>query len=422
MSHAPVAPQAAAQAFVARQPILDRQRRVFAYELLFRRSGSVDETADPDVAAARVITDSMLTIGLDALAGDFKAFISVSKRLLLEGIPAILPPDRVVLELGADIEATDDVVSACRALRRAGYSLAIDDFVMTEWTAALVPLADYLKVDFAFASRAGARARIVPACEGRAAALIAKKVETRKAFDAAMHEDYALFQGFFFGQPEAAIGRHVSAEQVASINLLQALQDPNLAIDKLEQLIKQDPALCYRVLRTVNSAAFALRATVHSIREALVLLGCDAIRRWASVWTLLGLSEHAHPELITMAMTRARCCELLGGRMGGPDKAAEGFLLGMCSLLDAILGQPMDEILKGLPIDAVARAALLGEENHARRLLNCAVALERGYWVELDRLARVFKVDRMELAAVHAEALKWTRDLGRCINANSAGS
>jgi EAL and modified HD-GYP domain-containing signal transduction protein len=423
MPHTVTPSRAVAPAFVARQPILDRRRRVCGYELLFRHSADARYAAvDGDVATAIVISDSLLSIGLDTLTGGHKAFINVGRRLLLDGIPTLLPADRVVLELGADIDATDDVLAACRDLRRAGYSLAIDDFVLTEGTADLVPLVDFLKVDFVFARRAAARARIVPAAKACTAALIAKKVETIQAFDAAVREGYTLFQGFFFGQPVTTEGRKVPSHQIVNIRLLRALQEPDISVDRLEQLIKQDAELCYRVLRTLNSAAFALRATVHSIREALVLLGCDTIRRWASLWALVTIGEQAHPELVAMAMTRARCCELVGGRTGGSDAAAEGFLLGTCSLLDVILGVPMEALLGDLPLAADTRIALLGGQNAMRQVLECALACEQGQWDRAGQLARALNLDPADLAAAHVEALRWTRDLRLGMSASVTGA
>jgi len=418
MPQSAIAPPDVDQVFVARQPILDRHRRIFGYELLFRHAVDArSAVVDGDYATAHVISDSVLAIGFDTLVGSHKAFVNVGRRLLLEGIAEILPPNRVVIELGADVEATDDVIAACRSLRRAGYSLAIDDFVLTGGTADLVPLVDFLKVDFVFAARAGARARIVPKPEGCTAALVAKKIETPDKFDAAMREGYAFFQGYFFGQPVTTEGRDVPGHQMANVRLLHALQDPHLGVDRLESLIKQDAALCYRVLRTLNSAAFALQATVHSIREALILLGCDTVRRWASVWALLTIGDHAHPELLTMALTRGRCCEALGRRVGG-TVANEGFLIGACSLLDTILGRPMDVILRDLPLAPATRAALVGTENTERRLLDCAIACEQGRWDAADAAVRALGLTPSDLASAQAGAFQWTREMGRGIRAS----
>lgn len=398
------------QIFVARQPILDKSGRIFGYELLYRNAANAEDRmgVHEDYATAKVI-DGLYAIGFDVLTANRKAFINVSRRLLLEGIPAVLPRDKVVLELGADIEADSEVIDVCKQLRKDGYTLAIDDFTMNAWTAELVPLVHYLKIDFL---RAGeATARLPNLAPGEGPTLIAKKIETAEKFKEAVVGGYDLFQGFFLGRPVIKESRPVPAQHVASLRLMHALHDPDLSVHQLENLVKHDPALCFLILRTVNSAAYALRTTVQSIREALVLLGRDTVRRWASLWALAGLSQHAHAELLTMATIRARCCELLGASTGDDDAASEGFLVGMCSLMDAILEQPMPVLLETLPLPVRVRDALLGQDNSRRRILDCTVAYEQGSWDQCFELSRGAGVNPAVLPAAYAEALRWSNDL-----------
>jgi EAL and modified HD-GYP domain-containing signal transduction protein len=400
----------AGQVCVARQPILDKSGRIFGYELLYRQNSSAATRAgaNDDLATASVI-DGMFAVGLDVLTGGKKAFINVSRRLLLDGIPAVLPRDKVVLELGADIEADSEILAACRQLRQDGYLLAVDDFVMTAWTAELVPLAHYLKIDFLRTQDSAARLPMLAPGEGPS--LIAKKIETAEKFKEAVVGGYDLFQGFFLGKPVIKEARAVPAQHMASLRLMHALHDPDLSVHQLEELVKHDPALCFLILRTVNSAAYALRTTVQSIREALVLLGRDTVRRWASLWALAGLSQGAHGELLAMATIRARCCELLGASTGDDEAAAEGFLVGMCSVMDAILQQPMPALVASLPLPDGVRDALLGQENATRRLLDCTVAYEQGSWERCFELSQHAGVNAAVLPAAYAEALRWSNDL-----------
>jgi len=398
--------------FVARQPILDGGRRVFGYELRFHSmAGTRDGAAPDDYATARVISDGLLAIGLDNLIDGRRAFVNVGRRLLLEGIPAVLPPERVVIELSADVEADNEVLAACEQLRKSGYSISVDDFVMNEWTRDLVSFAQYLKVDYPSISDPEARASILASRGPKGPALIAKRIETLDAFETASRDGYSYFQGFFFGRPLILQGRDVPGHQLANLRLLRALNDPDLSVHQLEELIKHDAALCYRILRTVNSAAYALQTTVHSIREALILLGRDTVRRWASLWALAGLNEQAHAELVAMSTVRARCCELLGQSQGGEELGTEGFLVGMCSLLDAILGRPMAAVLADLPLADETRDALLGEDNRTRPLLECAIAYERGDWDRSAELVSRAGIKLTVLPIAFAEALRWSREL-----------
>lgn len=396
--------------FAARQPVLDASRRVKGYELLYRRTAgaSTSAGASTDVATASVI-EALFGIGFDTLTSGNRAFLNISRQLLLEGIPSVLPPDRVVLELGADIEADDDVLRACRELKQGGYALALDDFTPGERTAELVPLADYLKVDFQQTAESTAALRTT--LSNANPSIVAKHVETATAFQTAIDGRYDLFQGFFLGKPVLKAGRAVAQQHLSAIRLLHALHDPELTIHQIENLVRHDAALCFLILRTVNSAAYALRTTVETIREAVVLLGRDTIRRWASLWALAGLGRHTHSELLTMATVRARCCELLAASASEDHDPAEGFMVGLCSLLDAILEQPMPDLLELTPVSGNVRSALLGGDNTARRTLDCVVAYEQGEWDRCVSLGAAAGLNPAVLPAAYAEALRWSGEL-----------
>jgi EAL and modified HD-GYP domain-containing signal transduction protein len=400
-----------ANAFVARSPILDRNRRIFGYSLRVRATQPVSAPSGTEGLLGRLLAESVQTVGLDTLVGGRRAFMQVDRETLLNGLPPTLYSDRTVVELPGSIDADADVVAACQDLRRAGYSVAIDDFVLSDRTADFVPLATYLKIDASAPSAPEMRARIVACLAPGGAALIAKNVETLDKFEESLRDGFTYFQGFFFGRPMLAPRRNGSGAQIAHLRLLRALQNPDLSVRQLEELVKHDTALCYRILRTVNSAAFALQTTVHSILEALILLGTDSVRRWASLWVIAGLSEDAHSELVVMSAVRARCCEILAGTIGGEDAAGEGFLLGMCSLLDAILGRSMSEVLIDLPIGPETQAALRGQDNWKRRVLDCVIAYERGDWDKAIELASRTAIERTLLPVAHAEALRWSRQL-----------
>jgi EAL and modified HD-GYP domain-containing signal transduction protein len=400
--------------FLARQPILDRARRVFAYELLYRPSALAGESGTQATeASAKLISDAVLAFGLEALTHARPAFINVTRDLLLQGIPPTLPAKRVVLELLETIEADEEVVSACRELRRAGYRIALDDFSLTDRTAPLLAVADFVKVDFLQAANRAARHQVAEAGRAQGAALLAEKVETLEEFDLATNEGFDYFQGYFFGRPTVESAREVPADQIGYFRLLSALQDPDLSVRKLERLVEHDASLCFRVLRTVNSAGFGQATRIGSIQQALILLGMDAIRRWVSLWVLAGLNERAHPEVVDMASIRARCCELLALRQSGPDAAPGGFLLGMCSLLDAILARPMEWLLEQLPLPPATAAALRGDDTPGRRMLDCAIAYERGEWDRCVSLAARAGIDPAVLPMAHQDAVIWTSEFRR---------
>lgn len=410
MASSPTVFTAGPELFVARQPILDAARRVAGYELLYRRTAG-SRTAQPpsgDVATASVI-ETLFSLGFDTLTGGRPAFLNISRQLLVDGIPAVLPAGRVVLELGPDVRPDDDVIRACRELKASGYALALDRFTADDRTASLVPFASYLKIDLeTLAQRA-----VPPSGPAACPLVVATGVETAGDLQQASTGGGDLFQGFFLGKPVMKGTRAVSAQHVAGVRLLHALHDPDLTIAQLDDLVSHDPAICFLILRTVNSAAYALRTTVRSVREALVLLGRDTVRRWAALWALAGLGRHTHSELLTMATVRARCCELLAASSGDDEAGADGFMVGLWSLLDAVLEQPMSDLLASTPVADSVKDALLGADNQARRTLDCVIAYEHGEWDQCASLAESAGVDADVLPTAYAEGLRWSTELKR---------
>jgi EAL and modified HD-GYP domain-containing signal transduction protein len=394
--------------FVVRQAIFDRHRRVVGYELLLRPLSAPEGGASSiERTSARVLTDGVLAIGLDTLTAGKLAFLTVSRRMLLEGVPEIQPANKVVIQLACDVEADAEVVAACTALRERGFALAIDDFVPTPWISDLLPMVQYVKAGV-HGIDAQTRSRVITDQGSGGPALIAKDVDSMVVFDALAEGGCRFFQGPFLGHPTVKPGRAVPAQQLIYLRLLKALNDPNLSVHELDELVKHDAALCVRILQTVNSAGFGLRTTVSSIHEALILLGRDIVRRWASLWAIATLSDRTPTELVLIATMRGRCCELLGESLGD-EIAAQGFLLGLCSMLEAILERPMADAIAELPLDPEIRRALLGADNRLRRLLMCVTAYERGQWDEAVAIAKAIGIDPNQLPTAYADALNWSR-------------
>lgn len=397
-------------AYVARQPILDSSGRVFGYELLYRAAADATSCDDVrDLAAARVLSDAVLTLGLDTLTGGRRAFVNVTRHMLLNELVTVMSPDTVVVEVLEDVVVDADVVAACARLRERGYSIALDDFRLRAGADALLPYANYVKVDVL--STSNEERRCIEAAMPAGVKLVAEKVESADVFEDARGFGYELFQGYYFCRPTTFSGGALSARRLAYARLLAALSQTDVSINNIEDLIKHDASLTYRVLRCINSAAFGVRREIQSIRQALVLLGLDQVRKWASVWALAGLNGGSSAELVTIAILRARSCELVATSALGPERASEYFLLGLCSLIDAMLGQPMNAAVADLPLSENVRQALLGESNTARGILDAVVAYERGEWDEAARIASTVSVGAERLPLAYSDALKWAREL-----------
>lgn len=392
---------------VARQGILDAKGHVIGYELLYRDGPhETSGAADGDFAGARLLADAVLDLRLDTITDGRTAFINLTRSLLLNGAATLLRPDVAVFELRDDIVVDGDVLEACRSLSSSGFRLVLDDFRPDSKAEALLAFAAFVKVDVTKVAKDDVFL-LVKHLAARGLPLIAVHVDTRETFTWAHEAGCSLFQGRYFCQPEMRSGGAVSSH-ASHLRLLSALNQPRLTMDELEELVKQDAVLSLRVLQCINSAAFAIRREVRSIREALVLLGMGPIRKWASVWCLAKLNAGGTSELATLAMLRARACELLAEDVADID-ANEMFLVGLCSLLDAMLGLPMHEALADLPLSEPARNALLGERNPLRAILNAVMAYEVGSWEQA--LTSEFVTDELILPRAYSSALVWAREL-----------
>jgi c-di-GMP-related signal transduction protein len=392
-------------AFVARQPIFDRKLGVFAYELLFRSGpdSCFPANTDTDFASSRTVSDVVSLIGLDTMVRGKRAFLNVSRHVLVNDLAMALPRNRVVVELLETIEPDDEVLAACRRLKKAGYMLALDDFVERPHDAALVAMADFVKVDFR-SSTPASREQLARKFARRGIRMLAEKVETRDEMTTAMPAGYTYFQGYFFCRPTIVASKDIPGFRLNYLRLLRELNRPDVNVHKLDDIIKQEMSIAFRVLRLVNSVAFGTRKRIESIREALVFLGLDIVRKWTSVWALAGLGHDKPAELVVNSVIRGLCCETLAEHTGLANRAPELFLLGMFSMLDAIMDRPMEEVLATISIPDDVRSGLVTGEGPLRAVLDLTIAFERGDWNACVSLAAKLAVAEDDVATAFHEA------------------
>lgn len=392
--------------YVARQPIFDRQEEVFGYELLFRDGWeNCFRSSDPE-GAARSTLDSSLFFGLDALCEDRYAFVNCTHDVLLD-FASLLPPRQTVIEVLETIKPEVAVHEACQRLRQAGYLIALDDYVADDPRESLTTVADIIKVDLRQV-RPEQQAKLVKRLGGQHR-MLAEKVETRQEFQATRAMGFVYFQGYFFCKPEVMAARDIPANRVNYLRMLQAAARPELDLREIEQLVKSEAALCYRLLRYLNSALFSFANEIHSVRHALGILGEREIRRWMRLVATIGAGGDKSSELVRTALVRARFCELLAPKVqhGGCDF----FLMGLMSLMDAILEIPMSEVLAKVPIDRPIKAVILGQSSHLRTIYRLMLARESGEWEAVDELAKLLHLDREELGAAYWQAMQWVRQV-----------
>jgi c-di-GMP-related signal transduction protein len=397
--------------FVARQPIFDASHHLFAYELLFRSGPEnyFSPAGDPAVPTSRVISSGMF-VGLGTLTAGKPAFINFGREALLSGLCYALPPARTVVELLESVTPDEAAVTACRQLKAKGYRIALDDFEDRADYGPLVDLADFIKVDV-LAMTGAQCAALGRRYGGSAHKVLAEKVETREAFSQFAGYGYDYFQGFFFSRPTIVSSKTVPAYRLNYLRLLQALNEPDTDIRQLEEIVKKEVSLSFRLLQRVNSAAYSFTQTTQTLRHALVLLGEREIRMCATIWALANLAKDTPSEIIVCSTLRGRLCEMLAASAGLPDAASNLFLVGAFSLLDVILQRPLEEVVADLPVSEDVRAALAGEPNRLRSVLDMVMAYERGDWERSAALAAETGVEDGRLPDLYVQAIQWTREV-----------
>jgi c-di-GMP-related signal transduction protein len=368
--------------FIARQPIFDKRLQVYAYELLFR--GGPQNFFQPSRnASSSVIADSITLFDLQHLTGHARAFVNVDGLALKLGVARLLPPERIVVEILETVEPTEEIVSICRDLRAAGYVLALDDFTDQPKWAPLVELAQFLKVDFQLLNGDGRKLLSQKYGNGKMA-LLAEKVETEQELTEARHLGYSYFQGYFFCKPSMIETREIPGDKLLQLQLLNAVAAPELDYAEIEELLKREPSLLYRLLRYLNSPLLGLRTEVHSIRQAISLLGENEFRRWVSIFAVVAMSAGKPPELVRTALTRGYFCEEFSGPAGMGEKRSSLFLMGLLSITDALLDKPIAEVLRALPVSQEVKTALVGGENRLRDVYELLLSLERAEWSRIS--------------------------------------
>jgi c-di-GMP-related signal transduction protein len=393
---------------VARQPILTSEEKIFGYELLFR-DGVEDFFRNPDPdAASRSTLDSSMLMGLDMLCDGRRAFINCTREILLKDYVTLLPPAQTVVEVLESVPADDLVVAACQRLKEGGYMVALDDFRPDDPRERLTELADILKVELN-CTTPEQRAAMIKRYGPWRCRMLAEKVETREEFLATRKAGFVYFQGYFFRRPEVMQAREIPANRVNYVRMLQAVSRPELDVREIENVLKSEASLCYRLLRYLNSAMFTFSSEIHSVRHALSILGEREVRRWIRLVATLGAGQHRSSELVNSALTRAHFCELLSPKINHGD--SDLFLMGLLSLMDAILETPMPRILENVPLDRETTAVLLGDASRLSPVYRLMLAQESGEWQNASKLAHELHLSESEVAECYWQAVQWARQV-----------
>ena len=396
---------------VARHPILADHEKVLGYELLFQQDGSEPYASSDMESVACAIIDALSLIGLDVLCDGRAAFIDCTHQMLLMEYFALLPPE-VVIESHESVPADEAVITVCQRLKQGGYLIALDNFVPSDAQEPLVPYADFIKIDIKKVSPEDSAAMVLRYAN-KQCRMLAQKVETRQDFAVAKRGGFTQFQGYFFRHTEQLPARHIPANRMTYLQLLRAISKSEMDFAEIEDLVKREPSLCYRLLRYLNSPLLGVSSPVLSIRHALNLLGERELARWIRMASAMAMGEGKSSDLVLSSLVRARFCELIAPKV--EHGKSDLYLMGLLSLMDAILEVPIGVVIDELPLDHEIKEQLVGGKSGKKTILSpiydLMVAREAGDWEKVTELGKDLNLSLYFMSASYNEALRWAHQI-----------
>ena len=393
--------------YVARQPIFNKNKRLYGYELLFRDGlSNAFPDIDGDTATSKLLSNSFFSIGMNQLTSGKTAFINFPQSLLLKKIPMMFPSEKMIVEVLEDVDPTEQVISACNEIAKAGYSLALDDFVFKNKMQPLIELADIIKIDFMLTPIDEIQ-KIVNRFEGKNIKLLAEKIETYEDFKNALSMGFLYFQGYFFSKPEIISGKEIAPYKITLLQIVGEANKKDCSFEKLEKLINRDVSISYKLLRYINSAFFKRVCEISSIKHAIVLLGEMEVKRFISMVATSELASDKPDELVRASIIRARMCELLGLHSHNGADISELFLMGLFSLIDAMLDNNMEDIMQSLPLSKNIKQALLEEKGDLADYLKLVSSYESANWETFSSIISNINVDEKKFPEFYQEAVSW---------------
>jgi c-di-GMP phosphodiesterase len=389
--------------YVGRQPIFDNSSHVVGYELLYRSDEVSRGEFNPDQATSNVILN-LLETGLSEVVGEHPAYINVTKHFIADDILPTRSVRQIVLEIQNDIDANPQVIESINKLQSLGYLIALDNFTYQKSLKPLYQLANIVKLDIQTYSKDTLEQEI-SLLKNYPVKIVALKVETPQELHTCNLLGIDYFQGFFFSKPQVLKKTRLSQNRLVSLRLLQEINNPKINIGGIEEIIKLDVTLSYKLLRYINSAAFGLQHDIKGIKHAIVCLGLDEIKRWASLIVLADISDKPD-ELTKVSLVRAEMCELLA-RASGKGNPETAFLVGLFSTLDSMMDISLNELFQSLPVSKDIKEALLDKMGVYRDYLDAILAYEKADWPKIDSIKYITK---KSVTKFYIQSIKWADD------------
>ncbi|MDK1285681.1 EAL and HDOD domain-containing protein [Pseudoalteromonas umbrosa] len=394
--------------YAARQPILNINKEVVGYELLFRDGvDNVFPNIDDVEATSKLIEGSQFNFGLEDLTDSKPAYINFTLETILKGYPTMMGRDQLIVEILETVQPGKRLLAAVQDLKEKGYKLVLDDYKHQKVWRHFYPYIDQIKVDMLVTSVDEIHELKEAIAPHKHIELVAEKVETYEQYQLALELGFTLFQGFFFAKPEMVQTKALPPSEMALAELLYETSSVDVDLKRITQVFERDVNLSYKLLRYSNSAAFKRRAEISTIKQALVVLGNQELKKFLSLLFASQVASDKPMELIRLSLTRARFCELLAIKHNQMRDTGMAFLTGMMSLMDAILDESMDSVMQKLPLTIDIKDALLQGEGVLAQYLSLVMAYEKANWSDASQLTEQLNLQTQSLPELYSEALQW---------------
>lgn len=406
--------------YVARQAIYNIEKRVFAYELLFRNGDSnCFPDMSPDEATSSMIANSHLTVGIEDITFKKPAFINFHKDTLLYRFPSTLDPSSVVIEIVETVEVNNELVQACKHIRDLGYQLALDDYDFAPRWDVFLPFIDFIKVEVEEIEKQGAAAIAkIQILNAQGIKIIAEKVETHEQFERFKAMGVKLFQGYFLARPEMMRHRDLNASLNSVTKLVSLSNSPNFDTKEVIKVIEKDVGLAYKLMRFINNPMINKRQKIESLQHAINYMGHVEIKKFIALLALANMRGEKPTELLIQSLVRGRFCSLMSIELELPENPPTSFLLGLFSMLDALLDQTMENLVGKLPVGEELRDALCRKniDSTMGLQMRACFAFEEANWDEIDYIALQFELTGERLYTLYYEAMHWAQNMNESIS------
>lgn len=398
--------------YVARQPIFNRKKHTLGYELLFRdgENNAYPAHIESNRATYRLIVENFLSVGLNPSIPSSRCFINFPYQSLLRRLPQSLPKDKVVIEILETCPPTPELLEAVKDLYQQGYMIALDDFTSTPEWEAFLKYTHIVKLDI-MQMGLEAACDLVKKHQGKKYSFLAERVETEEEFQQAKQAGFKFFQGYFFSKPEIVKTKYISPEHVIAMELFQEVCKPQVDFQRVENIVAKDVALSYKLLRFVNTMSPRLEVSISSFRQALVYLGQDKLKMFVSLAVASYVSDKKPKELYSLSLQRAQFCQRMSRYQPFEGHTEQAFMIGLFSLLDALLDLSLEHLVEQLPLCQIIKLALLRREGPYGQLLALEESFEHADWDQIEQYCATLGLSIDQVKVELAEAQRWSHSI-----------